>query len=130
MVKDDLKALRHPDARSLRERHPGQWRHRRLDQCGHPFAAIAGRVGIDLTLEDWDRLGRDVPTLVNLMPSGKYLMEEFFYAGGLPVVQRMLGEAGLLHKQALTVSGQGGLERTSKAPATGTRTSSARSTRR
>jgi len=69
--------------------------------------AIAGRVGIDLTLEDWDRLGRDVPTLVNLMPSGKYLMEEFFYAGGLPVVQRMLGEAGLLHKQALTVSGQG-----------------------
>ncbi|NMG39343.1 dihydroxy-acid dehydratase [Chelativorans sp. ZYF759] len=69
--------------------------------------AIAGRVGIDLTLDDWDRLGRDVPTLVNLMPSGKYLMEEFFYAGGLPVVLRMLGEAGLLHRQALTVSGQG-----------------------
>ncbi|MGY6707092.1 MAG: L-arabinonate dehydratase [Rhizobiaceae bacterium] len=69
--------------------------------------AIAGRVGIDLTLDDWDRLGRDVPTLVNLMPSGKYLMEEFFYAGGLPVVLRMLGEAGLLHREALTVSGQG-----------------------
>lgn len=69
--------------------------------------AIAGRVGLDLTLDDWDRIGRDVPTLVNLMPSGKYLMEEFFYAGGLPVVLRMLGEAGMLHKQALTVSGQG-----------------------
>ena len=67
--------------------------------------AIAGRVGIDLTLEDWDRLGRDVPTIVNLMPSGKYLMEEFFYAGGLPVVMRRLGEAGLLHREALTVSG-------------------------
>ncbi len=68
--------------------------------------AIAGRVGIDLTLEDWDRCGRDVPTIVNLMPSGKYLMEEFFYAGGLPVVIKRLGEAGLLHKDALTVSGQ------------------------
>jgi dihydroxy-acid dehydratase len=68
--------------------------------------AIAGRVGVDLTLDDWDRLGRDVPTIVNLMPSGKYLMEEFFYAGGLPVVIRRLGEAGLLHKGALTVSGQ------------------------
>jgi L-arabonate dehydrase len=68
--------------------------------------AIAGRVGVDLTLDDWDRCGRDVPTIVNLMPSGKYLMEEFFYAGGLPVVIKRLGEAGLLHKDALTVSGQ------------------------
>ena len=67
--------------------------------------AIAGRVGLDLGLADWDRLGRDVPTLVNLMPSGEYLMEEFFYAGGLPVVMRMLGEAGLLNREALTVSG-------------------------
>jgi L-arabonate dehydrase len=68
--------------------------------------AIAGRVGIDLNLDDWDRLGRDVATIVNLMPSGKYLMEEFFYAGGLPVVLKRLGEAGLLHKDALTVSGE------------------------
>ena len=69
--------------------------------------AIAGRVGVDLTLDDWDRLGRDVPTIVNLMPSGEYLMEEFFYAGGLPVVIKRLGEAGLLNRDALTVSGQG-----------------------
>jgi dihydroxy-acid dehydratase len=68
--------------------------------------AMAGRVGIDLTLDDWDRLGRDIPTIVNLMPSGKYLMEEFFYAGGLPVVIKRLGEAGKLHKDALTVSGE------------------------
>lgn len=67
--------------------------------------AIAGRIGVDLTLDDWDRFGRDVPTIVNLMPSGEYLMEEFFYAGGLPVVLKRLGEAGLLHKDALTVSG-------------------------
>jgi dihydroxy-acid dehydratase len=68
--------------------------------------AVAGRVGVDLTLDDWDRCGRDVSTVVNLMPSGKYLMEEFFYAGGLPVVLKRLGEAGLLHKDALTVSGE------------------------
>jgi L-arabonate dehydrase len=67
--------------------------------------AIAGRVGVDLTLDDWDRCGRDIPTIVNLMPSGKYLMEEFFYAGGLPVVIKALGDAGKLDKSALTVSG-------------------------
>ncbi|MEO1639471.1 MAG: dihydroxy-acid dehydratase, partial [Pseudomonadota bacterium] len=70
--------------------------------------AIAGRLeNVTLTLDDWDRLGRDVPTILNLMPSGKYLMEEFFYAGGLPVVIKRLGEAGLLNKDALTVSGGG-----------------------
>ncbi|OSP56169.1 L-arabinonate dehydratase [Pseudoruegeria sp. SK021] len=69
--------------------------------------ALAGRCGVDLTLDDWDRLGRDVPTIVNLMPSGKYLMEEFFYAGGLPVVLKRLGEADMLHRDALTVSGLG-----------------------
>ena len=68
--------------------------------------ALAGRVEVPLTLDDWDRLGRDVPTIVNLMPSGDYLMEEFFYAGGLPVVLKRLGEAGLLHRDALTVSGK------------------------
>lgn len=68
--------------------------------------AIAGRVGVDLTLDDWDALGRNVATIVNLMPSGKYLMEEFFYAGGLPVVLKRLGEAGLLNKNALTVAGE------------------------
>lgn len=66
--------------------------------------AIAGRLGIDFKLEDWDELGRDVPCLVNLMPSGKYLMEDFYYAGGLPVVMRELGD--LIHSEALTVNGR------------------------
>ncbi|WP_157016425.1 L-arabinonate dehydratase [Mesorhizobium xinjiangense] len=68
--------------------------------------ALAGRIGVDLTLDDWDRLGRDIPTIVNLMPSGKYLMEEFFYAGGLPVVLKMLLDAGKLNGDALTVAGK------------------------
>lgn len=68
--------------------------------------AIAGRVGVDITLDDWDAQGRDIPTILNLQPSGEYLMEEFFYAGGLPVVLKRLAEAGKLHKDALTVSGQ------------------------
>ena len=67
--------------------------------------AIAGRVGVPLTLDDWDRLGRDVPTIVDLMPSGRFLMEDFYYAGGLPVVLRRLLEAGLLHGQAPSVAG-------------------------
>jgi len=50
--------------------------------------AIARRIGVDLALEDWDRLGRGVHCLANLMPSGKYLMEDFYYAGGLPAVLR------------------------------------------
>jgi dihydroxy-acid dehydratase len=67
--------------------------------------AIAGRMGVPLTLEDWDRLGRDIPTIVNLMPSGEYLMEDFYYAGGLPVVMKRLLDAGLLHGNAMTVNG-------------------------
>jgi L-arabonate dehydrase len=68
--------------------------------------ALAGRIGIDLSLDDWDRLGADVPCVVNLMPSGKYLMEDFYYAGGLPVVLKMLLDHGLLHSDALTVNGR------------------------
>ncbi len=67
--------------------------------------ALARRVGVKLDLDDWDRLGRGVHTMLNLMPSGKYLMEDFYYAGGLPVVLRELGEQGLLNRKALTVNG-------------------------
>jgi dihydroxy-acid dehydratase len=67
--------------------------------------AVAGRIGVPLDLQDWDRLGVDVPCLVNLMPSGRYLMEDFYYAGGLPAVMRELLGAGLLHGDVLTVSG-------------------------
>ena len=68
--------------------------------------AIAGRMGVEVGLDDWDRFGRNVPTIVDLMPSGRFLMEEFYYAGGLPVVLRRLAEAGLLHGDALTVNGR------------------------
>ncbi|HEX6703754.1 MAG TPA: IlvD/Edd family dehydratase, partial [Albitalea sp.] len=69
--------------------------------------AIAGRIGVPLALEDWARLGRNTPTLVDLLPSGRFLMEEFYYAGGLPAVLRRLGEHGLLpHPDALTVNGR------------------------
>lgn len=65
--------------------------------------AIAGRIGTPLSLDDWDRFGRDVPTILNLMPSGRYLMEDFYYAGGLPVVMKEI--ADLLDLDALTVTG-------------------------
>jgi dihydroxy-acid dehydratase len=66
--------------------------------------AIAGRLGVPLSLDDFDTLAQDVPTLVNLQPSGKYLMEDFCYAGGLPAVMRELG--GLLRGGAVTVTGR------------------------
>ena len=68
--------------------------------------AIARRLGIELTLDDWDRLGQGVPTIVDLMPSGRFLMEDFYYAGGLPAVMRRLLELNKLHAGALTVTGQ------------------------
>lgn len=66
--------------------------------------AIAGRIGIDLNLEDFDTLGSKIPLLVNLMPSGQFLMEDFYYAGGLPVVLNELKEH--LHKNIITVTGK------------------------
>ncbi|NGO78900.1 dihydroxy-acid dehydratase [Streptomyces sp. YC504] len=70
------------------------------------LTAIAGRVGVRLDAEDFDQLGREVPTLLNLMPSGTYLMEDFCYAGGLPAVHNELIRAGLLHGEQLTVTGR------------------------
>lgn len=66
--------------------------------------AIAGRIGVDLTLDDFDKLGSQVPLLANLQPSGKYFMEDFYYAGGLPVVIKELDEE--LNSDALTVNGK------------------------
>ncbi len=66
--------------------------------------AIAGRVGVNLTLDDWDRVGRDIPTIVDLMPSGRFLMEDFCYAGGVPAVQARLGDR--LDLSVMTVSGK------------------------
>jgi L-arabonate dehydrase len=76
--------------------------------------AIAGRIGIDLKLSDFDDLGRQVPCLLDLQPSGKFLMEDFFYAGGLPAVLREV--AHLLHLDALTVNGKTIGENVASAP--------------
>jgi dihydroxy-acid dehydratase len=66
--------------------------------------ALAGRLRVPLKLDDFDRIGREAPLLVNLMPSGRYLMEEFCYAGGVPAVLRALRP--LFNRDAMTVSGQ------------------------
>ncbi|MCU4707642.1 IlvD/Edd family dehydratase [Acinetobacter pittii] len=79
--------------------------------------AIAGRIGVNLQLDDWNRVGRGMPTIVDLQPSGRFLMEEFYYSGGLPAVIRRMGEANLLpHPQALTVNGQGIWENCQQSP--------------
>jgi dihydroxy-acid dehydratase len=78
--------------------------------------ALARRVGVELKLEDWDEYGSGVHTLLNLKPSGDFLMEDFFEAGGLPVILRQLGEAGLLNKNAMTVNGRTIWENNKKSP--------------
>src|SRR6202000_2121530 len=67
------------------------------------LTAIAGRMGVPLELADFDRLGSGIPLLLNLMPSGKFLMEDFYYAGGLPVILNEL--SNVLGRDALTVNG-------------------------
>ena len=78
--------------------------------------ALARRLGVAMTLDDWDCLGRNVPCLLNIMPSGDFLMEDFFEAGGLPVILRELGERNLLNKDALTVNGRTIWENNKDAP--------------
>ena len=68
------------------------------------LTAIAGRIGVELNLEDFDTIGSKIPLLLNLMPSGKFLMEDFYYAGGLPVILNELKEH--LHKNVITVTGK------------------------
>jgi L-arabonate dehydrase len=78
--------------------------------------AIAGRIGVPLKLEDFDRLGSELPCLLNLQPSGSFLMEDFFYAGGLPAILREMGESGALEHDALTVNGKTIWENVADAP--------------
>jgi dihydroxy-acid dehydratase len=78
--------------------------------------ALAGRIGVPLCLDDFDRLGNGMPCLVDIQPSGEHLMEDFFYAGGVPAVLRELGEAGVLNGAALTVNGHSVWENVADAP--------------
>lgn len=66
--------------------------------------AIAGRIGVDLKLEDFDRLSHNVPLIANLQPSGKYFMEDLYYAGGLPSVLKELDK--FLHRDCITANGR------------------------
>ncbi|HXX26274.1 MAG TPA: IlvD/Edd family dehydratase [Pseudolabrys sp.] len=68
--------------------------------------AIARHIGVKLSTEDWEKIGYDVPLLVNMQPAGKYLGEEYYRAGGLPAVMRQLFKAGKGHADAITVNGK------------------------
>ena len=74
--------------------------------CPPHIIAIARHIGVELSIEDWDRIGYDIPLLVNLMPAGKYLGEGFHRAGGVPAVMNELLKAGKLHGKAMTVTGK------------------------
>lgn len=78
--------------------------------------AIAARLDIPLVLDDWHSFGHQVPTLANLQPSGQFLMEDFYYAGGLPAILKRMGDANLLYKECLTANGKTLWENNSNAP--------------
>ena len=68
--------------------------------------AIARHIGVELSIKDWEKIGYDVPLLVNMQPAGEYLGEDYFRAGGLPAVMHELMRAGRLHGGALTINGK------------------------
>ncbi|CAG9232054.1 D-xylonate dehydratase [Paraburkholderia sabiae] len=74
--------------------------------CPPHLIAIARHIGVELSLADWQRVGEQVPLLVNCMPAGEYLGESFHRAGGVPAVMHELQQAGLIHASCLTVSGE------------------------
>jgi dihydroxy-acid dehydratase len=80
--------------------------------------AIARHIGVSLVIEDWEKIGYDVPLLVNMQPAGEYLGEEYYRAGGLPAVMHELLGAGRLHGDALTINGKTMAENVKSAKAT------------
>ena len=74
--------------------------------CPPHIIAIARHIGVELVIEDWDRLGHDIPLLVDCQPAGRFLGEAFHRAGGVPAVMRELLEAGKIHGGAMTVTGR------------------------
>ena len=107
MVKDDLRMSQILTRDAFRERDSRERSDWRLDECRDSFDRDCGtRRRAAHCLDDFDKLGSVLPCLVNLQPSGKYLMEDFFYAGGMPAVLRELGENGALHRDAMTANGE------------------------
>lgn len=68
--------------------------------------ALARHVGVELSIDDWQTYGEDIPLLVNLQPAGEYLGEDYYHAGGVPAVVNQLMGAGLINEAAITVNGQ------------------------
>ncbi len=80
--------------------------------------AIARHIGVPLAIEDWEKVGYDVPLVVNMQPAGEYLGEDYYRAGGLPAVMHELLQAGRLHGDAMTVNGKTYAENVARAKAT------------
>src|SRR5579871_3705362 len=80
--------------------------------------AIARHIGVELTIEDWEKVGYDIPLIVNMQPAGEFLGEEYFRAGGLPAVMHELLKAGRLHGDARTINGETYAENVANTPIT------------
>ena len=104
MVREDLRMSKILTREAFENAIRVNARDRRLDQRRRPSAGDRRTARRPLELDDFDRLGHDLPLLVDLQPSGRFLMEDFYYAGGVPAVVRELGDR--IHRDAMTVSGK------------------------
>ena len=85
--------------------------------CPIHMVAIARHMGVEHTLDDWQRLGPDIPLLVDMQPAGRFLGERFHRGGGVPAVMKELLDAGKLNRDAMTVTGKTIAENLASAPA-------------
>ena len=99
-------AVGHPYARGVSQRYSRQFRDRQLDERPIHLIALARHIGVELSIDDWQTYGYEVPLLVNLQPAGEYLGDDFFRAGGVPAVVGELLRQGLILEDALTANGR------------------------
>ena len=117
IVREDLKPSDILDPRGVRERIVACSAIGGSTNAPIHINAIARHIGVELSIEDWEKIGYDVPLLVNMQPAGDYLGEEYYRAGGLPAVMHELLAAGRLHGDALTINGKTMAENVARAKA-------------
>ena len=99
-------AIRHSHARGIHQRDPRQLAIGGSTNAPIHLNALARHIGVELSIDDWQTYGRDIPLLVNLQPAGEYLGEDYYRAGGVPAVVSELMRQGLIDEHALTVNGK------------------------
>ena len=106
LLRRDLRPSQDPHPQSDRKRDCLGGRHRRLDQRGAALLAIAREAGVELTIDDFDRISERTPLIADLKPGGRFVANDLYRAGGIPLVAKRLIDGGLIHGDTMTVTGK------------------------